>query len=160
MNTTSSTRTVAARPAVRAAGLALAGGLLLALLALAPLAGPARAGEGDLGIELNKVEDGQGGCSAYFLFNNGLGATLDRFNLDIFLFDRQGVVLRQVLIDMAPLRHGKTRVAKFSLIDRPCAEIGRILVNDVTACRAEDGRELDCVTALAVTSRAGIEMAK
>ena len=140
-----------------------AGGLLgLLLLGLSPWlpAGSAAAGEGELGMELNKVEDGAGGCNAYFLLRNDLGATLDRLNLDIFLFGTDGVILRQVLIDLAPLRQGKTKVARFSLIERPCADLGRILINDIPACRADDGSQLDCVAGLRVSSRAAIDLAK
>lgn len=124
-----------------------------------PVASPAGA-EGGLAIELNKVEDVDGGCMASFVFQNNLGATLDRFNLDLFLFDAKGVILRRVTIDMAPLPNGKTRVAQFHLHGGPCAELSRILVNDFPQCRAESGGPVDCLAGLSVSSRSAIELTK
>ena len=137
-------------------GLALAAALAAALTAAAP---PARAEDG-LAIELNKVEDAAGGCVASLVFQNGLGATLDRFSLDLFLFDAKGVIMRRVTIDMAPLPNGKTRVAQFHLHPGPCAEVGRVLVNDFPQCRAETGAPVDCLAGLTVSSRSAIELTK
>lgn len=121
---------------------------------------PARAQDGGLAIELNKVEDSDVGCVASFVFQNGLGATLDRFNLDLFLFDAKGVIVRRVTIDMAPLPNGKTRVAQFHLYSGPCADLSRILVNDFPQCRAENGASVDCLAGLSVSSRSAIELTK
>lgn len=138
------------------AAIAAAIGLAAALTFVAP---PVRAGNG-LVIELNKVEDLDGGCMASLVFQNNLGATLDRFNLDLFLFDAKGVIVRRVTIDMAPLQNGKTRVAQFHLYPGPCAELSRILVNDFPQCRAENGASVDCLAGLTVSSRSAIELAK
>ncbi len=52
-------------------------------------------------------------------------------------------------------------MARFNLIAQPCAEVSRILVNDIPTCRGEaSGKALDCLTALTVTSRGKIEMVK
>jgi hypothetical protein len=115
---------------------------------------------GGLSIELNKAEDVDGGCVASFVFQNNLGATLDRFNLDLFLFDPGGVIVRRVTIDMAPLLDGKTRVAQFHLHAGGCAEVSRILVNDIPQCRAETGEPVDCLAGLAVSSRSAISLTK
>lgn len=138
------------------AGLAVATALAAALTVAAP---PVRAEEG-LAIELNKVENLDGGCMASMVFQNNLGATLDRFSLDLFLFDAEGVILRRVTIDMAPLPNGKTRVAQFHLHPGPCAEVSRVLVNDFPQCRAETGASVDCLAGLTVSSRSAIELAK
>jgi hypothetical protein len=51
--------------------------------------------------------------------------------------------------------------ARFNLIARPCAEVSRILVNDIPSCRGEgSGETLDCLAALTVSSRGTIEMVK
>jgi hypothetical protein len=135
--------------------------LALAALGLVLLAGPAPASAAGLSIELNKVEDNGGSCLASFVVQNGLGHTLDRFSLDLYVFDSEGVIARQVLLDMAPLRDDKTTVARFSLIQRPCGEVGRILVNNVPSCRSEGtGEELDCLAGLTVSSRSPVEMVK
>ena len=136
---------------------AIAFGLMLMATGLA---GPAGAAERELAVELNKVEDLDGGCTGTLLFQNSLGATLDRFNLDLFLFDASGVIMRRITIDMAPLRNGKTSVGLFRLIDGSCADLSRILVNDIPSCRAEDGSEVDCLAGLSVSSRSAVELIK
>ncbi len=123
-------------------------------------ASPALAQASGLSIELNKAEDFDGGCMASFVFQNNLGATLDRFNLDLFLFDAEGVIVRRLTIDMAPLPNGKTRVAQFHLHNGACAELSRILVNDIPQCRAETGEPVDCLAGLAVSSRSAISLTK
>ncbi len=136
-------------------------GAALVIVFLAGEAGTALAAEPGLEIELNTVEDNGGSCLASFVVRNGLGHTLDRFSMDLFVFDRDGVIARQVLLDLAPLRNDKTTVARFSLIKRACADVGRILINDIPSCRsAATGEELDCLAGLAVSSRARIEMIK
>ena len=118
-----------------------------------------------LDIELNKAEDGGGACVASLVIRNDMGQSLDRFSMDLYVFDRAGVIARQVLLDLAPLRGiqggAKTTVARFNLIATPCAEVSRILVNDIPSCRGEaSGETLDCLAALTVSSRGRIEMVK
>jgi hypothetical protein len=121
----------------------------------------AAAAEPGLDIELNKAVDGDGACVASLVVRNDMGHTLDRFSMDLYVFDRDGVIARQVLLDLAPLRGAKTTVARFNLIARPCAEVSRILVNDIPSCRGEgSGETLDCLAALTVSSRGSIEMVK
>ena len=139
------------------AGMAMAVGFFTVMMLGTPAA---LAQAGGLSIELNKAEDVDGGCVASFVFQNNLGATLDRFNLDLFLFDPQGVIVRRVTIDMAPLLDGKTRVAQFHLHNGGCAEVSRILVNDIPQCRAETGEPANCLAGLAVSSRSAIALTK
>ncbi|RMD65070.1 MAG: Tat pathway signal sequence domain protein [Alphaproteobacteria bacterium] len=138
----------------------LLGWVVAGVATLSMIVAPAAAEPG-LHIELNKTEDGGQSCLASFVVRNQLGHTLDRFSLDLYVFDRNGVIIRQVLLDMAPLRNDKTTVARFALIDRPCADIGQLLVNSIPSCRAEEsGQTLDCVGRLTVSSRDRIEMVK
>ena len=129
-------------------------------LGLALWAGGAIAQEKSLDIELNKAVDSGDGCLASFVVQNKLGQTLDRFSLDLFVFDKDGIIARQVLLDMAPLRKAKTTVANFSLIQIPCENIGKVLVNNIPSCRSEDGDLLDCLADLKVSSRNRIELTK
>jgi hypothetical protein len=146
-------------------GRRLAGQTVLALvlgLILGVPAGPeaARAQDAGLSIELNKVEDVTGGCRGALVFQNNLGAALDRFNLDLILFDEGGIITGRIMVDMAPLRDGKTQVGMFRLTDTSCSGLSRILVNDIPACRAEDGAEVDCLAGLSVSSRSAVEFVK
>ena len=133
---------------------------LAAAAALTTLAGRVLAAEPALSIELNKLEEIDGKCQASLVIDNRLGHALDRFNIDLFVFDRAGVIAHRVLVDLAPLRDDKTTVATFALVEGPCSGIGRVLVNDIPACRGESGVDLDCVAALAVSSRAETPLAK
>ncbi len=72
----------------------------------------------------------------------------------------QNVIARRLLLDTGPMRAGKTTVASFALIDQPCSNVGRLLVNDVPVCKTSAGAAVDCVAALNLTSRAGIELSK
>jgi len=121
---------------------------------------PAGAAGTGLHIELNKTEDNGGSCLASFVLRNELGRTLDRFSLDLYIFDVDGVIARQVLLDLAPLRKSKTTVARVALIEGSCAQLGYVLVNSIPSCRSEDGETLDCVDGLSVSSRSRIGLQK
>jgi hypothetical protein len=157
----------AALPRFRRVLCKLAGPILIgvALILASPIApgfgGAASAAEPGLDIELNKAEDGDDACVASFVVRNAMGHTLDRFSMDLYVFDNDGVIARQVLLDLAPLRGNKITVARFNLIARSCGEVSRILINDIPSCRsAGSGDTLDCLAALTVSSRASIEMVK
>ena len=123
---------------------------------------PARAYDHvNISIELNKVEYNGSSCLASFIVQNNFGHTLSPFDLDLFVFDGDGVIARQVLLDLAPLGGDKTTVARFSLIARPCGEVSRILVNDISSCRITgSGETLDCLSGLTVSSRSHVELVK
>lgn len=140
---------------MRLARAAFTGSALLLLGAV-----PATGAE-SLHIELNKVEDSGDSCLASFVIRNELGQTLDRFSLDIYVFDRDGIIARQVLLDLAPLPVNKTTVARFSLIQTACDDIGQVLVNNIPSCRSEaTGETLDCLAGLTVSSRSRIDLVK
>lgn len=113
-----------------------------------------------LSIELNKVETTEQGCRSIFLFNNETGHELNRFRVDLILFDADGVYAKQLLLDMAPLYENKRTVASFLLDDMPCEQIGSILINGVPLCEDGAGAAVDCVSLLEVKSRSGIPLEK
>jgi hypothetical protein len=129
---------------------------LLAGAALAPLA----AQSPSLDVELNKIEDNAGRCSAAFVLKNQTGETIDQLRLDLYVFDKAGVIARHLFLDTGPLRDGKTSVASFAILDKSCTEVGRLLVSDVPVCKTHSGKEVDCVAALNLTSKASVELAK
>src|SRR5687767_10888681 len=122
----------------KAAALGAALGLLVG-------AQPLTAAEAELLIELNKLEDTDEGCRSLFVFDNATGHELNRFQVDLILFDQEGVYARQVMLDMAPLSQDKKIVASFLLPDQQCDAIGSILVNDLPQCEDGAGAQLDCV---------------
>jgi hypothetical protein len=113
-----------------------------------------------LSIELNKIESTDQGCRPVFIFNNATGHQLDRLQIDLVLFDPDGVYAKQALLDMAPLYPGKKVVASFMLNETSCEEIGSILVNGLPACEAGSEPELDCLALLSVSSKTSIPLEK
>jgi hypothetical protein len=133
---------------------------ICATFGLAALAQPLVAAEAELLIELNKLEDTEQGCRSLFLFDNATGHELNRFRVDLILFDQDGVYARQLLLDMAPLYEDKKVLASFLLAEEPCAAIGSILVNDLPWCENGSGAALDCVPLLKVESRTDVPLEK
>ena len=134
--------------------------LQAAALATTTIPGLAHAEEGAIGIELNKVEDTEEGCRTLFVFENRSGHELNRFRVDLILFDPDGVFSRQLMLDMAPLYDEKKSVASFLLDPAGCARIGSILVNDIPHCENGSGTSLDCVGLLEVSSKSDIPLEK
>jgi hypothetical protein len=118
------------------------------------------AAEPRLAIELNKLEDTAEGCRSLFVLDNETGHELNRFRIDLILFDQAGVYARQLLLDMAPLSENKKVVASFVLADEPCASIGSILVNGLPWCEDGAGASIDCVALLEVASRTDVPLEK
>jgi hypothetical protein len=132
------------------------GGALALMLAAPPLS----AADGQLVIELNKLEDTDEGCRSLFVFDNETGHELHRFQVDLILFDPKGVYEKQILLDMAPLAEDKKILTSFLLAPAPCASIGSILVNDLPSCENGAGAKVDCVPLLEVQSRTDIPLEK
>jgi hypothetical protein len=135
--------------------------LLVAASTCLALAAPGRAQEEpSLGIELNKLEDSAEGCRSVFVFDNRTGHELNRFRVDLILFDPEGVYSKQLLLDMAPLHADKKTVTSFLLDGQPCKEVGSVLVNDVPWCENGSGNRVDCVKMLKVDSLAEVPLQK
>jgi hypothetical protein len=134
--------------------------LAAAFVGVRLLAPPAAAADGNLNIELNKLDDTDQGCRSVFVFDNHTGHELDRFRVDLILFDPKGVYSKQLLLDMAPLYADKKTVASFLLDDQACDGIGSILVNDVPWCEDGAGTSLECVKMLDVRSLTKVPLQK
>jgi len=139
------------------------GAALLPIAACAWLWPPAPADAAEepaLGIELNKLETTAEGCRSVFVFDNRTGHQLNRFRIDLILFDPDGVYSKQLLLDMAPLYADKRTVTSFLLDEQPCDALGSLLVNDVPWCENGFGNTLDCVELLEVRSRTDVPLEK
>ncbi|MCG6897157.1 MAG: Tat pathway signal sequence domain protein [Thiocapsa sp.] len=112
----------------------------------------------EIKLELNKLEPQPNACRAYLVFDNSSGSAIDALLLDLILFDRDGVIARRLAVDTAPLRAAKMTVKLFEIPDLACADIGRILVNEVLDCRDANGEHDDCIERLSVSSRADAEL--
>ena len=116
---------------------------------------PVSAAERPIMVELNRLEAAASSCRGYFVVRNELPETIDELRLDVFLFDQKGVVLRRVGLTFPDLRAKRSKVILFDLAETPCAEIGRLLVNEVLGCSTAGSTPLrNCPDQLATSSRA------
>lgn len=116
----------------------------------APAAAPAFA------LELNAVQPADAGCRVTFLATNTLGGQLDRAAVELALFDTSGAIDRIVTLDFKNLSQGKTKVLQFELAGLQCDGLGRVLVNDVSACEGAITPPSICLDALETTTRLDI----
>lgn len=124
--------------------------LLVQILALPLVAPYARAADETMRVELNAAENTENRCRLTFVIENKGKATVDSLKLDLALFNTEGAVYRRMLVDMAPVRSNKTIVKTF-VTEGDCAQLGSILVNEVTACAP--GEPAACQDQLALSSR-------
>lgn len=127
---------------------------LLALLA-APMAQAQ-----SLNVELNKLEDAETGCQAFFLFRNGLEQNLTGFEMSLAILTSDGIIDRLLTIDAAPLPAQRTTLKLFEIPEIQCTAIGDILLHDIGACTPQNGDELDCFSFLELNSRASAALVK
>lgn len=133
-----------------------------ALLAALILSAPATAQEPSTGsapklaLELNALQSAEAGCRVTFLATNDLGNQLDQASIEMALFDKQGAIERIVTLDFKGLAPGKTKVLQFQLGGLECDKLGRVLVNDITACTGADLAADACLTGLVTTVRPDI----
>lgn len=127
---------------------------LLALLA-APMAHAQT-----LTVELNKLEDVETGCQAFFLFQNGLEQNLTGFEMSLAILTPDSIIDRLLTIDAAPLPAQRTTLKLFEIPDTQCAAIGEILLHDIPACTPQNGDALDCFSFLELNSRADAPLVK
>lgn len=148
------------RTASRAlSSLAMAGLLTVAgLVAVAP--SPAAAQTSGISIELNKLEEQPNACRVYMLFENPGQTEFSEFQLDLVLFDTNGVIARRLSLDAAPLRAEKTSVKLFDIDGLACPKIGRILLNDMLGCADASGKRTDCLKLIKPSSRVDAKFVK
>lgn len=126
----------------------------------APATPPAAQAQGQVVLELNAAADTPtGACRLIVVTTNRLPQGLRRAAWQVAIFDRDGVVRSLPVLDFGPLIAGKTKVAQFEIPGLGCAQIGRIVVNDVASCEAGDGADLRdaCLSGLATQARGDID---
>lgn len=128
-------------------------------LGLAASAVPVKA-QTSLNVELNKLEAAEGACRAYMLFENTGASAFSSLKLDLVLFGNDGVIIKRLAVEGAPLPQGKTSVKLFEIGGLTCEEIGRVLLNDVISCRDDTGDRDDCVAAISTSSRGTVTFFK
>jgi hypothetical protein len=128
------------------------------LIALALMAGPATnvaRAEPGLHIELSRLESvGASVCRVYFVTRNASEAASRSLRADLFTFGRDGVIVKRVAVQLAPLPARKTQVRMFDFDGAPCVQLSRVLLNDVVGCAMEADRPPGaCLEAISTSSR-------
>lgn len=136
-----------------AAAPALLAGLLAVSAALVPTQAPAQDADARLTIELNALGASQKGCLLTFVASNGLATGFRKAAYEIALFNKAGLVERLTVFDFRDLPAGKTRVRQFDLPQVDCADVGRLLVNSVSACEADAEGPAECSAHLKTVSK-------
>jgi hypothetical protein len=132
----------------------------LLLAALAATIATANAQAESLHIELNRLEERDDGCRVHLVVENPSKRAYSSYRLDLVIFASDGVIARRLALETAPLRANKTMVKEFELTGFACRGVGRVLLNDVSACASEIGEMDDCVTRTRVSSRASTSFVK
>lgn len=122
--------------------------LLTFLLATAAGAEP-----GQLEIELNKFEQAETACRAFFLFRNRTDAGFEAFEMSLAVFDARGVIDRLLTIDAAPIPVARTTLKLFEIPDTDCAAVSEILLHEISACAVPNRPGLDCFPLVSLGSR-------
>jgi hypothetical protein len=113
------------------------------------MSGAAIAAEHNVKVELNTMESASNQCRLTFVIENK-SAALDSLKLDLVVFNTESIVYRRLLTEMGPVRAGRTIVKTFA-IETKCAQVGSVLVNDISAC--VPGEPNACLDGLTLTSR-------
>jgi hypothetical protein len=92
-----------------------------------------------LRVELNKLETVAETCKAMLIVENGKGGPIRSLRLDLYAFDPDGIVQKRSMVELGPVPARKTALRQFEIAPTPCAQVGRVLLNDVAAC---DGKEI------------------
>jgi hypothetical protein len=129
------------------------------MLCLCPSLAVAQDAVPALSLELNAVGDtADGGCRLTYVANNGMAAALEKTSFQMAVFDGTGSVTRLIVLDFGALTVGKTKVVQFDIPGQTCAQISRIVVNDVAQCTSAGGAAVpDCLSTLATASRTAIQ---
>ena len=93
-----------------------------------------------------------------YVASNGLAAPLEMTSFQMAVFDASGAVTRLIVLDFGALPLGKTKVVQFDIPGQTCAQISRIIVNDVAQCTTTGGAAVEgCLTSLSTASRSTIQ---
>ncbi|MGE7412879.1 hypothetical protein [Methylobacterium tarhaniae] len=91
-----------------------------------------------LRVELNKLETAGDACKAILIVENGKGGPIRSLRLDLNAFDPDGIVQKRSMVELGPVPARKTALRQFEISPTPCAQVGRVLLNDVAACEGQD----------------------
>ena len=117
---------------------------------------PASAQEGKFSLELNNARDINGGCRLVYIAINGTGIVLEKTSYEVVVFDTDERVTQFLILEFGRLAVGKTKVMQFDLPEQPCAQISRLLINDVAECTSNGQPVTVCMDALETRTRTSV----
>lgn len=112
-----------------------------------------KANDAGLGLELNTLDTMEEGCRLTFVIRNRMGQPIEALGFEIALFGADGAVTQVIALDAGALPDGKTRVRQFRLPEVGCANVSRVLLNDVTKCEGDGLSPAGCIGRLSISSR-------
>lgn len=133
-------------------------GLVAAIAMLA--AGSALAQAGGIEVELNKLEPVEGACRAYLVTQNLTDSRFNTVQLDVVMFDNDGIVARRLAVQIGPMAKNKTSLKVFDIKGLACRDIGQLLLNDVLECRDDTAARDDCLSLISVSQRGSVPFIK
>jgi len=144
--------------------LAVAAALLLATiapsLAQAPEPGAGSGQDDSISLELNKLQPSDKGCRAFLVVSNPTSTKYEDFQIDLVMFQTDGVIGSRFAVELAPLLPSKRSIKEFVLTDADCDNIGSFLINDIMECRSDAGPVDNCLARLKVNSLTKVEISK
>lgn len=135
---------------------AVAAGLVYLFGGIAAVA----AQQSGLNIELNKVEPAAQGCRLHFDVHNRTDMDFRVLSANLVFFDPQGVMSSQILVSFGRLHPNKHHFFTYDFPTVTCGDVSRILVNNLQQCQHNGDEAFDCISALSVSHRGPIELAK
>ncbi|WP_273687598.1 hypothetical protein [Ketogulonicigenium vulgare] len=112
--------------------------------------------EGQISVELNRLESFEGSCRLTFVTRNGLSQPLGGMMAETALFDTNGGLSRLTVFELGDVAAGQTRVRRYEVTGSACDGLGNVLVNDWQSCTVESTEAGACTAAINVTSRTAI----
>ena len=107
--------------------------------------GTAKAEQGSVSIELNKLEPQGQGCRAYFVVENKTSTAYQELKLDLVLFRPDGVIGRRFAVDLGPLKPTRSGGQALRHRRHGVRPVGSFLINDVMECKSDTGPIADCL---------------
>ncbi|MEM7068008.1 MAG: hypothetical protein AAF478_03915 [Pseudomonadota bacterium] len=108
-------------------------------------------------LELNKIEASENSCLLTFLVTSSLSKDLEKLAYEFVVFDNDMKVNRMTVFDFQDLNASKIRVRQFQLADTPCETLGRLLINDTSACKSGGVDSKMCSDKLEISNKTQLE---
>lgn len=129
-------------------------GVIAGLLTLLPAwQVAAQAQPEPLAVELNRVASAGEACRLDFVVTNRSATRFDKLQADLVLFDKEGVIATRLTVDLGPMQAEKTQVKSFPIGSVDCANLGRVLLNEMVECTPPPGESFDCTRAVSISHR-------